>query len=85
MLLGRINSELNITSPALIKVTVERNSGKSLLKVPYDLKDGLAKYKYTVLNIFSIYMTLLNRYTEYGFDSSGKGGTGASPGTHSYP
>ena len=55
MLLGRIIFELNITSPALIKGTVERNSGKCLLKVLYNLKDVLAKYRYTVLN-----MNLLN-------------------------
>ena len=47
VLLGRINSELNITSPAPIKVTVERNSGNSSLKVPYNLQDELGKYKST--------------------------------------
>ena len=28
---------------------------------------------------------LFGELCKYGFDSSGKGGTGASPGTHSYP
>ena len=61
VLLGRIYSELIITNASPIK-----RSGMSLLKVLYNLKDELVKYKYTVLNM---YKSLLNVQYNYKISS----------------